>query len=745
MQQGQGTPGMRPGGTATGACPQPGCNGQIVDGYCDVCGQPPTASVQNTAAGDGVVPASASSQHLPQTPLGSARSTTSITRPDAGLRLSARTRIGAGLTEVPPAPPVDPAAAVIKNPVVPENRRNCGSCGEPVGRATEEQPEGATQGVCDNCGARFSFDPSIKPGQMVANQYEVAGPIAYGGMGWIYIARDRNVSDRWVVLKGLLNSADKDATAAALAEQQHLAHVEHPLIVEIYNFVEHDGANYIVMEYVPGRSLTQLLKARREANGGQHDPLPVDWALAYLIEIMPALHYMHTSELLYCDFKPDNIMQVGDSLKLIDLGGVRRIDDDDSAIYGTVGFQAPEVPTTGPSIASDVYTVGRTLLFLVAEIKGFQSEFATMLPQQNDVPVLAAEDSLYRLIAKCCAPNPDDRFQSVEEFRVQALGVLREVVGRRTPGPAYTSESSQLFEAPTSTGDTFDWHQLPRLRPDANDPMAGWLASLTIDRPEDRFAALRRAPQQTPQVHIEQIRVMLEASSFGTVSAVIDQMLTSNPWEWRAVWMMGVTAMASGQWVQAQAPFNAVYAQLPGELAPKFALAVACERGDQHALAEHLFAICADTDANYVTPSAFGLARIRSQRGDLKGALDALNLVPGTSSGYSEARRLRAQHLLAHGTTLDQLGAALDSVRAAGLDPNATARYEVEVLTRAKAMLDEQGPQPKTMFAGQPATVRNVRSMLERAYRDLAVYEQDTSDRNRLIDQANSQRRWSLF
>ena len=90
--------------------------------------------------------------------------------------------------------------------------------------------------------------------------------------------------------------------------------VEHPLIVEIYNFVsDADGARYIVMEYVPGVSLKDILKRRQADNGGVMNPLPVDWALAYIIEIIPAFTYLHDRGLLYCDFKPDNVLQVGDS------------------------------------------------------------------------------------------------------------------------------------------------------------------------------------------------------------------------------------------------------------------------------------------------------------------------------------------------------------------------------------------------------------------------------------------------
>ena len=77
------------------------------------------------------------------------------------------------------------------------------------------------------------------------------------------------------------------------------------------------------------------------------DPLPVDQAIAYILEVLPAFSYLHDLGLVYCDFKPDNLIQFGDAVKLIDLGGVCRIDDDDSAIYGTVGYQAPEVARSG--------------------------------------------------------------------------------------------------------------------------------------------------------------------------------------------------------------------------------------------------------------------------------------------------------------------------------------------------------------------------------------------------------------
>ena len=741
----RGVRGAAPSQQATGPCPQPGCPGKIVDGYCDVCGNPPTARPTPRIDPDAAPPAA--SQNLASAAIGSALvpGGNGAKRPSASSMHRALTRIGAGITTVPPAPLADPASQLMTDPVVPEEKRFCPNCGEPIGRAIDGRP-GRLKGFCPKCQTAYNFEPSIKAGELVAGQYEVAGALAYGGMGWIYLARDKNVSGRWVVLKGLLNTGDSDAKMAALSEQEFMAQVEHPLIVEIYNFVtDAEGARYIVMEYVPGVSLKDILKRRMNANGGVMNPLPVDQALAYIIEIIPAFTYLHDRGLLYCDFKPDNVMQVGDSEKLIDLGGVRHAHDETSPMYGTVGFQAPELAARGASIASDVYTIGRTLLVLCTEFRGYQGEFATSLPPLGDLPEIVGQDSLYRLVLRACAPNPDDRFASAEEFRQQALGVLREVVGTRSPGASFSSAPSVLFGSPTQTGDSFTWTQLPALRPDTSDPMWDWLSRLTAGSPGERTDALRAAPRQSAEVLLEQVRIALGAGDRPASRRLTQAILAQNPWDWRAVWMDGVAALMAGDYLAAQPAFNAVYGQLPGELAPKYALAIACERGGQASTAEQLYRVCAATDANYVTPSAFGLARIRSARGDLKGALDALNLIPSTSRGYTESRRLRAQHLMAHGTGLPDLAAALDAVAAAKLDPPTYARYAVEILARALDVVKASGDQRGVIIGGRPATDKAIRPQLEQAYRDLAAYESDPGERARLIEQANATRRWSLL
>lgn len=741
MPVGSGVPGSRPSVTASGPCPQPGCNGRIVDGYCDVCGLPPQPSQPSQSASPTVSSLTRASSQLGSTALGSARASSfgvpavrrhRTTRPGPG-------RIGAGLTYVPPAPAIDPAKAILVSPVVPEERRVCPKCGAKVGQSSTVG-DGRSEGFCPNCGAPYSFTAKLAAGDVVANQYQVVGALAHGGMGWIYLARDLNVSGRWVVLKGLLNTGDSDALAATISEQQFLARVEHPLIVEIYNFVTHDDAGYIVMEYVGGRSLKQLLKQRMEANNGEPNPLPLDQALAFLIEVLPAFSYLHQLGLLYCDFKPDNVIQVGDTLKLIDLGGVRHIGDDDSAIYGTIGFQAPEVATAGPSVASDIYTVGRTLMVLCADVPRYQTDYEFTIPPATEIPAFAEHDAAYRLLLKCCARDPNDRFASADELRTQLIGVLREVVGAKTPGVATTAAASALFEPPTATGDKFSWRQLPRLRPDEDDPQHAWLSRINIDDPAQRLAMLRTAPAQTPEVLLARGHAALELGDSMTLNQCVQQLLAADPWEWRAVWLAGLGALAGGDHAAAQSSFNAVYGQVPGELAPKLALAVACELGGEPDLAETLYRVCASTDANYVTPAAFGLARVRAGRRDAAGTLAALALVPDTSRGYPESQRQRAILLVAEARDAAGIDQALTAVRSSRLEPAVQAEYEQVLLERALAL-----PTFPVRLGGQQLDAMTLRGRLEQAYRARASLTADPTGRARYVDLANSIRPWSLL
>ncbi|WP_455569554.1 tetratricopeptide repeat protein [Streptomyces spororaveus] len=355
-------------------------------------------------------------------------------------------------------PRPNPSTAVLENPEVPERKRFCSrsDCGAPVGRSRGDRP-GRTEGFCTKCGHPYSFVPKLRSGDVVRGQYEVAGCLAHGGLGWVYLAVDRAVADRWVVLKGLLDTGDQDAMEAAISERRFLAEIEHSNIVRIYNFVEHldqrtgslDG--YIVMEYVGGKSLKEIANERRRPDG-RRDPLPVEQACAYGIEALEALGHLHSRNLLYCDFKVDNAIQQQDQLKLIDMGAVRRMDDAESAIYGTVGYQAPEVAELGPSVASDLYTVARTLAVLTFDFQGYTNVFVDSLPDPEHIEVFRRYESFYRLLVRATDPDPGRRFASAQEMADQLTGVLREVVALQTGRPR--PQLSTLFGPELRVPDT---------------------------------------------------------------------------------------------------------------------------------------------------------------------------------------------------------------------------------------------------------------------------------------------------
>lgn len=744
--------------TAGARCGQPGCGGTVLaDGYCDTCGSKATPPKPKAAAPASAPSAAASvaptvdpsaTGASGSTPISKRRRTGSIVTGSARARgtrrktasgrtarSSSRTAIGAGLVEVPPAPAVDPSKIVMADPEVAEEKRFCSSCGAPVGRSRDGKP-GRVTGFCGKCRNPYDFVPKLAAGDLVGGQYQVIGPIAHGGLGWIYLAQDKAVSDRWVVLKGLLDAGDEAATIAAVAERRFLAEVEHPNIVEIYNFVTHRGAGYIVMEYVGGLSLKQLLKQRRAANNDQPNPLPPEQAMAYILAVLPAFTYLHSRGLVYCDFKPDNMIQVADQVKLIDLGGVRRVDDHSGDVYGTVGFQAPEIADMGPSVASDVYTIGRTLAVLTLDFRGYQSTYEHALPDPTEHDVLGRFGSFHRLLLKATAPHPDDRFTSVHELSEQLLGVLREVVALTTGSPQPGRSSSF---AVTSTGAGTD---LPPTAVDPGDPAGPFLANLPPDDPAAVLAAIADGlaaghVTETVEVRLRQARALLEVGRRQEAMAVVDAVEEADPWEWRATWLRGIAALHAGDHDAAAEAFERCQVEVPGELVPKLAAAMTAERSGDHVSAADLYDRVSVVDPTFVEAIA-GLARCRLAAGDVAGALAAYGRVPTTHRAHGASQLAAARTLIA-ARRLAEAAAVLERIDAGA---HAEAQLEVELF---EAGVDGIGrgavkPDPDAQVLGAPVTERGLRLGLERAYRRLARLTTDDAERHRLIDRANAVR-----
>ncbi|WP_228837667.1 serine/threonine-protein kinase [Nocardia amamiensis] len=690
-------------------------------------------------------------------------------------------RLGIGLVPIPTVPPTDPRDAVLADPVVSERRRFCWRCGNPVGRATPMRPS-ATAGTCATCEAPFDFRPSLHAGDMVAGQYEIQGCIAHGGLGWIYLAIDRNVSDRWVVLKGLLHTGDAEAQAVAMAERQFLAEVTHPSIVKIYNFVEHPAADgtpvgYIVMEYVGGCSLCDILDGYERPQR-----MPVTEAIAYLLEIMPALEYLHSTGLTYNDLKPDNIMVTEDQVKLIDLGAVAAVGAYGN-LYGTRGFQAPEIPKTGPTVASDIYTVGRTLAVLTLHMPVQRGRYLDGIPDPADEPVLARYQFFHRLLLCATDPDPERRFPSARAMATQLAGVLREILALETGNEhpqlstvftpprasfgtdelisqtdAYIdgrSRSSQLDPLEVVAG-------LPVPLLDPADPSAPLLAAAVHPEPAQALDALRDAraraeadPEKAPEnldseLTLAEARVRIDLRESSTVLELLARLPER---EWRVSWYRGVAELLDREYERAFANFDEVFRVLPGEIAPKLALAATAELILQHwdtpdpeqwrAYAETTYETVWRTDRGVVS-AAFGLARQLAANGRVTEAVQALDAVPAASRSFTTARMTAVLLMLtaAPVAELDEFTLHISASRVRSLPRGESRAIQMRVLVLGAALAWLQsGNTPKrpdaTLF-GAPFTERELRAGTEAGLRALARGAPNRKHRYALVDLANA-------
>ncbi len=732
-------------------CVRPGCTGSYdADGYCDECGMKAPAGASGLSAPTGAGLGGATSGRGTSARTGRSRST-------------GRGRLGAGMVTVPPVPLRDPSTAILSDPAVPESQRFCAKCGEPVGRGRDGKP-GRAEGFCPRDRTPFNFRPRLKPGELVDRRYEILGALAHGGLGWIYLARDRNISesgaDRWVVLKGLINAGDPDAMEAAVAERRFLVEVDHPNIVKIHDFARHpdpatgDLVGYIVMEYVGGRSLKDLALAHLGPDG-RRAPLPLPQVLAYGLEILPALGYLHDRGLLFCDFKPDNVIHAEEQLKLIDLGAVRRVDDQVSALYGTHGYQVPEkeLIDLGPSIGSDLYTVARTLAVLSFDFSGFSTRYQSSLPSPADVPLLAAEESYHRLLLRGTDLDPDRRFPSAGDMADQVLGVLREVLSAAdgVPRPAVSTLFTPERRAFGTLAGPLDPATVARSLPlplvDPADPGAAFLATLSSADPTAAITALRNAPVLSLEVVLQLVRARVDAGDPAGAAKDLASVANEAPGDWRLDWYGGLVALASGQPAEARDAFDRVYSALPGEAAVRLALAAGCElAGDRDGAARRYTRVWR-VDHGYVS-AAFGLARQLLAAGDRNAAVAVLDEVPDSSSEHVAAQIAAVRARLFPGSgplTEADLVDASRRIERLRLDSQRNAGLAVEVFRTALEWLGATVPPvPRQGVVGQvlgrPLSEREVRFGLEHAYRLLAGLETDPMSRYALVDQANAVR-----
>ncbi|WP_460356172.1 serine/threonine-protein kinase PknG [Mycobacterium sp. ZZG] len=696
--------------------------------------------------------------------------TTTVTR-----YMSPTRRLGGGLVEIPRVRARDPLAALMTDPVVAESKRFCWNCGRPVGRSTKDG-KAPSEGWCPHCGSAYSFLPQLNVGDIVADQYEIKGCIAHGGLGWVYLAFDKNVNDRPVVLKGLVHSGDAEAQAIAMAERQFLAEVTHPGIVKIYNFVEHDDKHgnpvgYIVMEYVGGTSLKQATHHRKT----ERTLLPVAEAIGFMLEILPALGYLHSLGLVYNDLKPENIMVTEDQLKLIDLGAVSRINSF-GYLYGTPGYQAPEIVRTGPTVATDIYTVGRTLAALTLKLRTRKGRYVDGLPE--DDPVLREYDSFGRLLRRAIDPDPRRRFQSAEEMSSQLMGVLREVVAKDTgvprPGLSTTFSPSRstfgvdLLVAHTDVYLDGQVHsekltaqeivralQVPLVDP--TDVGATVLSATLLSQPVQTLDSLRAARHgaldsdgidlsESVELPLMEVRALLDLGDVAKATRKLDELAERIGWRWRLVWFRAVSELLTADYDSATKHFTEVLDTLPGELAPKLALAATAElagTADERKFYDTVWS----TDHGVIS-AGFGLARAQSAAGDRDAAVRTLDEVPATSRHFTTARLTSAVTLLSGRSSGEITEQHIrDAARRVEALPDTEPRVlQIRALVLGTAMdwLADNTASTNHIL-GFPFTEHGLQLGVEASLRSLARVAPTQAHRYALVDLANSVRPMSTF
>ncbi len=384
--------------------------------------------------------------------------------PARGAR-GARRRLGAGLVEIPPTPVPRPGHRGARGPRRSPRRAASARAAESRSAARATARPGVRRASAAAAARASRSRRSSRPATSspASTRSSAASPTA-AWAGSTSPGTATSPTAGWCS-RACSTRGDDDAMAAALAERRFLAEVEHPNIVRIHNFVQHGSSGYIVMEYVGGTSLKDILEAAARPTAARRSRCPSAQAIAYMLEILPALGYLHDRGLLFCDFKLDNVIQTEHSLKLIDLGGVYRIGDASSPIYGTVGYQAPEIAAGRPDGRLRPVHRRAHARAAVLRLPGLPGQLHVhACRRRTSVPVLQRFDSLYRFLLKATAPDRDDRFQSADEMADQLFGVLREVVAAED-GTTVRRRSSTLF-----TGDLradparADWRRLPVLR-----------------------------------------------------------------------------------------------------------------------------------------------------------------------------------------------------------------------------------------------------------------------------------------
>ena len=276
-------------------------------------------------------------------------------------------------------------------------------------------------------------------GRTLAGRYEIIELIGRGGTADTYRATDHTLS-RDVAVKVLVDRSD-DTNARLLAEARAMARLNHQRIVAIYDAGEWEGLSYIVMEFVPGKTLSAL----------ESGELGYKQALGYVAEVLEALEYANSQGVIHRDIKPSNIMilEGGKHVKLTDFGLARRASDVTQTtrtgqIIGTISYLAPERFLSKPAdVRSDLYSVGIVMYEIFTGTLPFRNDrddiVATMYSHVHDFPTPPREinrnipEPLENVIMRGIDREPGKRYQNAREFLAEVSEPARHA-GLARPG-----------------------------------------------------------------------------------------------------------------------------------------------------------------------------------------------------------------------------------------------------------------------------------------------------------------------
>jgi serine/threonine-protein kinase len=342
---------------------------------------------------------------------------------------------------------------------LPEERISSTSLG---GSSTGDVPVSRTSST-SNKGTTGGHQPAIKqldPGTLLNTRYEIVRRIGGGGMGAVYLAKDRNLGDAPRAVKEMVE-AHLDPTQHEKAigdfkrESLLLTSLEHPSIPTIYDYFydEKAGRFYLVMKYISGGDLASRL---RSAAAGRLDERTVaDWGM----QVADVLEYLHSrpKPIIYRDLKPANLMIDGNTsrIMLIDFGIARWVKQEEKGVtaVGTMGYAPPELFGGRVEPRSDIYSLGATMFHLLTGSDPQDNPLLifdfTKNPRPRQItPSLSSEMEM--ILMRAVEYKPEDRFRSAEEMREALANHLEKLMtGRVSYGVPATQLGNETVQVQT--------------------------------------------------------------------------------------------------------------------------------------------------------------------------------------------------------------------------------------------------------------------------------------------------------